>query len=63
MIDGIISIGGGAVACYCGFRDPSVSRDPLVTAKWRHCHQRWGTWLKVGGACLVLFGLFEVFTA
>jgi hypothetical protein len=63
MIDGIISIGGGAVACYYGFRKPPVSRDAVLTAKWRHWHQLWGTWLKVGGACLVLFGLFEVFTA
>jgi hypothetical protein len=63
MIDGLISIGGGAVACYYGFRNPPVSRDPAMTAKWQHWHEHWDTWLKIGGVCLVLFGLFEVFTA
>jgi hypothetical protein len=64
MIDGLISIGSGVVACYYGFRNPPVSnRDPAMTAKWQHWHERWGTWLKIGGVCLVLFGLFHVFTA
>jgi hypothetical protein len=44
MIDGIISISGGAVACYYGFRKPPVSRDAVLAAKWRHWHQRWGMW-------------------
>jgi len=43
MIDGLISIGGGVVACYYGFRNPPVSRDPAMTAKWQHWHERWGT--------------------
>jgi hypothetical protein len=64
MIDGLISIGSGVVACYYDFRNPPVSnRDPAITAKWQHWHERWGTWFKIGGVCLVLFGLFHVFTA
>ena len=63
MIDGLISIGGGVVACYYGFRNPPVSRDPVMTANWRHWHERWGTWLKGGGVCLVLVGFLKLFTA
>jgi hypothetical protein len=36
MIDGLISIAGGLVACYYGFRNPPVGRDPVMTAKWQH---------------------------
>jgi hypothetical protein len=63
MIDDLISIGGGLVACYYGFRKPLVSRDPVISGSWQHWHERWGTLLKIGGACLVLFSLFEIFTA
>jgi len=51
------------VACYYGFRSPPVSRDPVMTANWRHWHERWGTWLKGGGVCLVLVGFLKLFTA
>jgi uncharacterized membrane protein HdeD (DUF308 family) len=61
IIDGLISIGAGCVACYYGFRTPPVSRDPAVTAKWQHWHQVWGKWVKIGGVCLILFGLIAVF--
>ncbi len=57
MIDGFILIGAGLVACYYGFRTPPV------TAGWQQWHQTWGKWAKVGGVCLVLFGLFEIFSA
>lgn len=57
MIDGLILIGAGLVACYYGFRAPPA------TAKWQQWHQTWGKLVKVGGVCLVLFGLFTVFSA
>jgi hypothetical protein len=44
MMDGLISIGGGVVACYYGFRNPPVSRDPIMTAKWQHWHERWSAY-------------------
>ena len=63
MIDGLISIGAGLVACYYGFRSPPVSSDPVITAKWQQWHQAWGKWVKIGGICLVLFGLFTIVTS
>ena len=62
-IDRLISIGAGLVACYYGFRNPPVSSDPAMTAKWQQWHQTWGRWVKIGGFCLVLFGAFTVFSA
>jgi uncharacterized membrane protein HdeD (DUF308 family) len=63
MIDGLISIGAGLVACYYGFRSPPVSHDPVITARWKQWHQTWGRWVKIGGVCLVLFGVFTIVTA
>jgi hypothetical protein len=62
-IDGLISVGAGLVACYYGFRNPPVSSDPAMTAKWQQSHQTWGKWVKIGGVCLVLFGVFTIVTA
>jgi uncharacterized membrane protein HdeD (DUF308 family) len=63
MIDGFISIGAGLVACYYGFNSPPVSGDAAMTAKWQQWHQAWGKWVKIGGVCLVLFGVFTIVTA
>ena len=60
MIDGLISIGIGLLACYYGFRNPPISSDPTMTLKWQQWHQTWGTAAKIGGVCLVLFGVFNV---
>ena len=62
-IDGLISVGAGLVTCYYGFRNPPVSSDPAMTAKWQQWHQTWGKWVKIGGVCLVLFGVFTIVTA
>jgi hypothetical protein len=62
-IDGLISISIGLLACYYGFRNPPVSSNPTLTTKWQQWHLTWGTWAKVGGVVLVLFGLFKIITA
>jgi hypothetical protein len=51
------------MACYYGFRTPPVSSDAGMTAKWQQWHQAWGKWVKIGGVCLVLFGVFTIVTA
>ena len=43
--------------------NPPVSSDLAMTAKWQQWHQTWGKWVKIGGVCLVLFGVFTVVTA
>ena len=64
MIEGFISIGAGLVACYYGFCISVVIRgDPGMTAKWQQWHRSWGNWVKIGGVCLVLFGVFTIVTA
>ena len=59
-IDGFVSIAFGLLACYYGFRSPPISGDPAQTAKWQQWHQTWGTWVKIGGVVLVLYGLFRI---
>ena len=63
MTDGFISIGAGLVACYYGFRSSPVSSDAIMTAKWQQWHQIWGKLVKIGGVCLVLFGVYTIVTA
>jgi hypothetical protein len=60
MIDGVISIALGLMACYYGFRTPPVSNDAALAAKWQHWHKVWGKWAKIGGIAMVLFGLFSI---
>ncbi len=61
MLDGVVSIACGLIACYYGFRGPPIKSDPASMEKWQHWHETWGMWLKIGGVGLVLFGLFTVF--
>ena len=61
MIDGFISIGLGLLVSYYGFRSPPASSDSATTARWQQWHQTWGKTAKIGGVCLVLFGVFTVF--
>jgi hypothetical protein len=63
IIDGLISIGLGLLACYYGFRSPPVSSDAAITVKWQQWHKIWGNSVKIAGVCLVLFGVFTVFRA
>jgi hypothetical protein len=57
IADGLITIVAGLVACYYGFRTPPA------TADWQRWHQTWGKWVKIGGVCLVLFGVFTIVSA
>ena len=63
LIDGLLTIGFGAIACYYGFRKPPISNDPKIMASWQQWHKTWGKWAKVGGVILVLYGVFIVLTS
>ena len=43
-----------------GLRNPPVSNDPVVTVKWQKWYKAWSKRVKIGGVCLVQFGVFTI---
>jgi hypothetical protein len=57
IIDGVMSIGGGAYICLLAFGFVAPGRDKERSEAFL---KRWGTLLKVGGPLIIVWGLYDV---
>jgi len=57
-LGGLIPLLGGVYCVLVAFRVVPVSKNPQANEQWL---QKYGTWLKVLGPIVILFGLAELF--
>lgn len=59
-LEGLIPLLGGVYCVLVAFRVVRVSKNPEANERWL---QKYGTWLKILGLIVILFGLAELFGA
>ena len=59
-LGGLIPLLGGVYCLLVAFRVVRVSKNPQANEQWL---QKYGTWLKILGPIVILFGLAELFGA
>lgn len=59
-LEGLIPLLGGVYCVLVAFRVVRVSKNPEANEQWL---QKYGTWLKILGLIVILFGLAELFGA
>ncbi len=59
-LGGLIPFLGGVYCLLVAFRVVRVSKNPQANEQWL---QKYGTWLKILGPIVILFGLAELFGA
>jgi hypothetical protein len=58
LVDGAIPLLGGIYCTLLGFR--VVGKPPGASEEYDAWHRRFGTFFRVGGPFLILFGLFQM---
>ena len=58
LIDGVIPLAGGLYMSLIGFDVMRPSRaEPQKLAEWM---RRWGTFMRIGGPLIAMFGVFQI---